>query len=431
MRIFSRFHILWLLLLCWLAAPARAATFISLSSQGSSHRIRVRVAEEAPAGQDVLEIHGLDLRGYEFSHAGERLLAEPARASEWTVKCQNRKIEIQVGAKKFELDKPFLIETPAGILRLSGKPYHDALRIYARANGCEVVNEVDIEKYLDGLVSSEFSATWNEESIEAQVVAARTYALFQMREARLLKPANHFDVDASTKDQVYGGSMKEDYRASRAVQKTAGQVLTVGSDSDPKPIKAFYHSMCGGMTEMPEEVWGTHHPGFRSVKCDYCASAPHFNWELKLSNSELQDKWVNGAKSEGPQKGWGEDWAKILAEGKLTEIRSLELDASGRVARVESDWSLGEGTSARHVKLAIRATKLREWLGATKFRSTYFEIERSKPLFGELSWNFKGRGNGHGVGMCQWGAKAMGEKGFKMAEILKFYYPDAILRKLW
>jgi len=396
-----------------------------MSSEGSAHRIRVRVAEEA---SDSLKIHGFDLKGYEFSREGEKLLAEPGRSSEWTISCAEKAIHIKVGDKIFNLTKPFLIETPAGFLRFRGRPYHDSLRIYARAGGCEAVNEVDLEKYLDGLVSSEFSASWNEESIAAQVVAARTYALFQMREARILKPKNHFDVDASVKDQVYDGSMKEDYRASRAVKKTEGQVLTVGSDQSQKPIKAFYHSMCGGMTEAPEAVWGTKHAGFRAVKCNFCAGSPHFNWNLKLTSDELREKVMSGAKLEGHQKGWPEDWAKIIATGKLTEITLGEKDSTGRIAKVRTHWSVGEGTTARKVELSLRATKFREWLGAAKFRSTYFEIER---VPGEPVWSFNGRGNGHGVGMCQWGAKAMGEKGFKVAEILKFYYPDAILRKLW
>ena len=103
---------------------------------------------------------------------------------------------------------PTTVETPAGFFQYKGRPYRETLRIHALPSGeCEVVNEVDLEKYLDGLVNSEFSSQWSEEAVAAQAIAARTYAFYQMREAHM-RPEAHYDVDSTTKDQVYDGSYR-------------------------------------------------------------------------------------------------------------------------------------------------------------------------------------------------------------------------------
>jgi stage II sporulation protein D len=272
--------------------------------------------------------------------------------------------------------------------------------VYSAGAFCEVINDVSLEKYLDGLVNAEFSAEWAEEAVAAQVVAARTYGLFQSRQAQ--KKLAHFDVDATVRDQVYDGSYKEDYRASRSVERTRGLVLTVGKGNGAEPIKAFYHSMCGGATEFPEHVWGAKMPGFkRSVTCKFCAEASRFNWTLDM------------------QKG---DFPALVKGGKLMDIRVTAHTKEGRVATVVTSWE----QAGKLVEVPFSGAKFRELIGPAKLRSTWFQVTAV-----QQGWHFQGHGNGHGVGLCQWGAKVMGEKGRKMAEILKFYYPDAALKKLW
>src|SRR6185312_11126927 len=91
-----------------------------------------------------------------------------------------------------------------------------------------------------------------------------------------------FDVDASVKDQVYQGSLKEDFHSSQAVKKTRGMILTVGSDNAPLPLQAFYHSTCGGQTELPEHVWSRPlYPGFhRQITCPFCRESPAYSWKI-------------------------------------------------------------------------------------------------------------------------------------------------------
>jgi len=394
-----------------------------IASVPSAQKIRVRLAEAIPK----VSVRGFDLNIFE-AHEGKTLAAHLDRVSEWEVRCQDGRVRLLAsqGGKSLDLKEPVLLESPTGFLNFRSHPYRQVLQIHSVGSLCEVVNVVDLEEYLDGLVNSEFSSKWNEESIAAQVVAARTYAWFQIKKAQKDLKAR-FDVDATTRDQVYDGSVKEDPRSSRTVDRTRGLVLTVNQGQEPSPLKAFYHSTCGGVTELPEHVWGSTFPGFkRSVKCPYCSSSPRFRWQLDLHSSEVAQSMLRGARSEGAAQGWPKDWLSYLRDGKLTHIRVVGLDPEQRVAKVATVWVRGKET----IELNVSGPRIRDWLGVTQLKSTAFQVTEHRGTGGQR-WRFEGRGNGHGVGMCQWGAKVMGEKGHSMAAILKHYYPDAKLSKLW
>lgn len=397
--------------------------------------IRVRLAEGATA----VAVRGFDLR-ISDARSGTKAVAAPDRLSQWDFRCRGDRIRaIRRGGKALELRSPAVIRSPTGFLRAFDRPYRDSVVIYSAGMFCEVINEVDVEKYLDGLVNSEFSSKWSEEAIAAQVVAARTYALFQLRSARAVTPRAHFDVDATDKDQVYDGSLREDFRASRSVERTRGMVLTVGPDRSPEPLKAFYHSTCGGVTELPQNVWGKPRPGFKKiVQCPFCKSSPKFHWELQLDPAEIAQAFLKRGALSGPggidnglEKRWPRDWMDIVRGSRLLGIRVDERDPSGRATRVSTVWWHRKAL----VDLSMSSNQFRSWLGAGRFRSTFFEVSHltttAGPAPGDGVWRFQGRGNGHGVGMCQWGAKVMGEKGFTMVSILKRYYPDAVLRRMW
>jgi stage II sporulation protein D len=320
-----------------------------------------------------------------------------------------------------------MIETPAGFLQVAGKPYREGVHVYAKDSHCEVINELDLEKYLNGLVNSEFNARWNEEAIAAQVVAARTYALYQIKDAR--RRGSHFDLDSTEKDQVYNGSIREDHRASRVVDKTKGLVLTTGTGAGIVPLKAFYHSTCGGQTELPENVWGAKYAGFRRVvNCPFCTGSPRYRWDLELSAGDLARSFVAGYRDMGKRLGWPDNALDILRQGRLIDVRVSQVDAQSRAKRVTSLWSF----QGKQIALTVPGPKFREWIGTDKLKSAWFGLKPAKMLMSAADrWKIEGRGFGHGVGMCQWGAKSMGEQGYNVATILHHYYPDAILRRLW
>jgi stage II sporulation protein D len=423
------------------ALPIAALASIPKHSAPTPSDLSVKIRVRVSPGVPVVQLRGFDLRIFEQT----RLTSAPDRQSEWELKCghgPNAKIRarrvgnIPSGARNragsagaseddFELQAPVAVQTPAGFLSLHGRPYRGEIVVYPNAGKCEVINEVDLEKYLDGLVNAEFNAKWSEQGIAAQVIAARTYAYYQMQEAS--QRGKHFDVDSTDRDQVYDGSIREDFRASRAVEKTRGIVLAVNEGGAYMPLKAFYHSTCGGVTELPEKVWGTHYPGFRRVRCPYCGSSPRFRWELDLTPAEISRLITKGAAGEAEALGWPSDWKKVLARKDLVEVATDEAEEGGRPNRVVMLW---RDAKSRSIELAAPAGRVRNWLGTQNFRSTSF---KANPFLKGLVkfWHFEGRGNGHGVGMCQWGAKVMGDLGYSATTILKHYYPEATLRKLW
>lgn len=394
--------------------------------------IRVRITE----GVSHVDIRGYDLKIYQTKKGISEPVAQIDKTSEWQFRCQEGKIRARQlhtskMARVFDLQEPVTIKSPVGFLHYGEMPYRNQMTLYSAGLLCEVINQVSLEKYLDGLVNSEFSSHWNAEAVAAQVVAARTYAYFQILENRK-KRTQHYDVDATIKDQVYNGSLKEDFHSSQIVEKTKGLILTSEKNGEiTHPIKAFYHAACGGRTELPERVWGSFYSGFKKqVSCPFCGAFPKLQWELEISHSELTQ--ILQQKLTHPEftPHLSRSITSIIEQGRLLDLRFHTAGNSGRVAHVTSVWANGKNLT----EVQIPSARFREWIGVLRFRSTAFQAAFHRTRLGtrqELSWQFFGRGNGHGVGMCQWGAKVMGEKGFKMAAILKHYYPDAILRKMW
>jgi stage II sporulation protein D len=278
----------------------------------------------------------------------------------------------------------------------------EALKIYSGTlpKTCQVINEMDLEHYLVGVVNGEFSSRWNENAIAAQVVAARSYALHQLRFAR--RELAHYDVETDTRDQVYAGVDSEDFSAHRVVEMTRGQVLVASSDDGSAlPIKAFYHSTCGGRTDSPARVFGKVQPGIgHGVYCGYCNSSPRYKWSLRVTPAELKQAFGFDVSGLSIVSSWD--------SGRVRQIEILSRSGAFKLRR-------------------ISATELRSKLGVERVRSTAFVIDRQA----DGTWLLSGRGNGHGVGMCQWGAKEMGAQGESYPKILSHYYPDSQLRRLW
>lgn len=282
----------------------------------------------------------------------------------------------------------------SGAVIVNGKPYRGMAEISPGDKGLLVVNELPLEDYLVGLINCEISSAWPIEAVKAQAVIARTYAL-NRRQARASAP---YHLESSVMDQVYDGCQIEDSRAKRAVMETAGQVLTYNNAL----IQAFYHSNCGGRTEAAENVWGTALPYLKGVECQYCLGSPASLWEQHLSLREVEDRLrAAGVKLSG-----------------LTGIKPGPLNRSGRMNRVILMTTRGEQSLA--------GDQFRKFIGYGVIKSTNFT---ARMIEGEL--HFTGVGNGHGVGLCQWGAKQRALAGFSYEEILSYYYPGTELKRFF
>ena len=276
---------------------------------------------------------------------------------------------------------------------VNGKPYRGAAEILPVDKGLLVINQLPLETYLVGLINCEISSAWPIESVKAQAVIARTYALNRKE----LRKKALFHLESTVMDQVYDGCLIEDSRARRAVMDTAGEVLKYRGTI----IQAFYHSNCGGRTEASEQVWGRALPYLKGVECQYCLTNPTTSWEQKLSLKDIEAKLRS---------------AGFRVAG-LTGLKPGQLNNSGRLKYILAVSSRGEAR--------VAGDQFRKAIGYGVIKSTNFRMKASN---GDIT--FSGLGNGHGVGLCQWGAKQRALDGFSYAEILSYYYPGTEIQRI-
>ncbi|MFQ5427464.1 MAG: SpoIID/LytB domain-containing protein [Thermodesulfobacteriota bacterium] len=293
---------------------------------------------------------------------------------------------------------------PSFFLYLNKRPYRGRLVIHAdpaSRDGLLVVDELDIEEYIAGIINYEISSAWPREAVKAQAVAARTYMLHRMERA-LPGP---YDIEGSTSGQVYRGAAAEDEASLRAVRECGGEVLLF----DGKPALTVYHSNSGGRTDAAGDIWtggggAEEYPYLRSVPSSHDGDAdPRYRWDFALSAASLK-RVLQG---EG------------FNIGSPRRVRLDDLTPGGRVRRVRIIDDQGR-------TLTIRGEEFRRLIGYSIVRSAVFTVRREGGLF-----IFRGRGSGHGVGMSQWGARGMAEAGASYREILRHYYPGARLKKLF
>ena len=287
-----------------------------------------------------------------------------------------------------------LVATAPDFVLINGKRYRGIIEITPVDKGILVVDELHLEDYLVGLINCEISSQWPMESIKSQAVIARSYAIFQ-RDARKNAP---YHLESSVMDQVYNGCDIEDSRAARGVSETAGEVLTF----EGRVIQAFYHSNCGGHTDAAENVWGYSLPYLPGVDCKYCLTASSGKWQQTIPLKKIESLLKGGT-----YQVYG-----------LREIRAGGRNKSGRLNELLLLTAKGS--------VPIPAVSFRKLIGYSIIKSTNFEVR----TVGDDAF-FSGAGYGHGVGLCQWGAKQRAEDGFDYREILSYYYPGTRLVKIY
>jgi|DewCreStandDraft_2_1066082.scaffolds.fasta_scaffold00244_59 stage II sporulation protein D len=253
-----------------------------------------------------------------------------------------------------------------------------------------LINEVDLEEYLYGVLKMEISPAWPMEALKAQAVAARTLAVYLIQQGRYKEGG--YDVRDTVESQVYAGVNAEDPVTTQAVEATRGLILAFQGG----PINAVYHADSGGHTEDSEYVWGKYYPYLRGVPDPYSGS-PYSQWSLRMSLQEIEELLRRqGLSFQGIQR-----------------IDAVQRSPSGRVMRVRIVATGGGGE--------ISGEQLRRALGYDALKSTKFTIvplpEGVRPAV-----EFRGSGWGHGVGLPQWSARNMALSGRTFEEILTYYY---------
>lgn len=371
------------------------------------------------------------------------------------------------GGKEYHINGTFYVkprnEKENNVFEFEGVKYRDGLVIHNDSDGILVVNKLDMERYLYGVVGKEMGGYAEEEALKAQAVASRSYALSRYN------PANKYDVGVDVMTQVYRGYDAEiaagGSRVVSAVDATKGEVLFY----EGKLVQAFYHSNAGGHTANSENVWSESLPYLRGIASPYDKYAYNFptqtttgwpantyKWEEKISRDKLLELISKWNKDSEPK-----DKIEVGEILELNVFRSNKENPSDRVLQL--DFVGTEGTqsfyrnSIRSVLGGLRSTKFEINSDATAYimsgnkevnviehgedlmavsanghvrevapRQDSYKVAGShterflKKRFFQIE--ISGYGHGHGLGMSQWGARGMAAEGYTYQEILEYYY---------
>ncbi len=314
-----------------------------------------------------------------------------------TIKKLNDKIFLTLDSNKdkfFEItnNKSLIIKSSdrRGIW-INSKRYSGKINIVIRNNKIFVINVLGVEKYLNSVVGSEMPHQWHIEALKAQAIASRTYALQKTNNGL-------YDIDSTQTNQVYNGLESSTAKTRRAVRETRSLVMTYKN----KLINALFHSSSGGMTENSEDVWSDPYPYLVTVK-DFDQRNPKIRWKKEVSKSELKEIFP------------------II--GGIQQIDVLNITETGRIKNLKITGIFGEkvitGKEFRS-KLGLKSTLFRPRISENFYDKKDLNYESNINFYPYLT--ISGIGAGHGVGMSQWGARYMANKGYKANQILKHFY---------
>jgi stage II sporulation protein D len=301
----------------------------------------------------------------------------------------------------------------AALLSVGGKPYRGDLAFFASDTGVMVVNVVKIDDYLRGVVPLEIGTRSMDDSaaVQAQAVTARSYAYIHLTNSR----SRFYDVTAGVGDQVYGGVEVETPVASEAVESTRTLVLRYAG----RVVNAPYSSTCGGSTASASELWRSNDEPYLQPVSDqipgtsryYCDIGARFRWTRTLEASTLNQALAQYLANYTSVPNHTPGAARSIAVSSHTP--------SGRVGTLLISTDRGNFTlRGNDIRYVLRAP------GGEILNSTSFLIETVNAADGSLARvNIRGNGNGHGVGMCQWGAIGRARAGQDFRTILRTYYP--------
>lgn len=334
------------------------------------------------------------------------------------------------------------------VIDVNNKGYRGAFEFIRQTNSdMTIINVVPFEQYLYSVTSSEMPSLWNIEALKAQAVAARTYALEHVGACADLG----FDMNPTTEFQAYNGYSSEAASSRAAVDATRGRVIYY----DGKPISAVFFSSDGGYTENSENVWTSVVPYLRAVQDKYQpADFNKKNWTNSVTPQEIKDYYASNGIDIGDivdiqvtsySKSNNALVMKVVGTKGIKEYDKDEIRGflGGKILYSQTFTVSKKGDSTVSVisakqgslTLTLNNAKIITKNGVTTITVNSPVYVRTKSSVNNLNINtvpnsfiFNGKGWGHGIGMSQWGAKGMGDAGFKYDQILKYYYTGIEVR---
>lgn len=324
-----------------------------------------------------------------------------------------------VGGQSFSGDSLELQVPASGLTQYGPTSYRGSLRL-APTEGSQfaVVNCLDIENYLAGVISKELRSNWSDETYKALAVAARTFARYQ---AITFGRGSFYDVTDDQASQVYGGYSAETTKSRSAVSQTYGQMLVCNTGSGEGLFLTQYSAACGGtvngayvlrnVQQLPPTVGGQH--------CDDCSTCPKYAWPpVRISKADVY-KAVVAAYPNG------------ASLGLVSDVRVASMTPYGRAWWVDVYGRPGmDPLRLRADDLRLSLLRSRNASGAS-IASSLYSMNCQIRSVGDSIEFYDGKGFGHGVGLCQWGAEGKALKGWNSVQILNFYYPGARIVKAY
>lgn len=352
--------------------------------RSSSALLPVRLLSQEPDLDQITLIAPFTLAGETFP------------TGQWQLQVHNQQLFLRGGGQPRHYRRPVLLQHAAGVQAPDREPrrYRGVTQIQAIGeNQLALVNWVELEDYLLGVVPGEMPADWPMTALEVQAIVARTHAVPFLTVPRWDSgPPDSFLLD-STADQVYGGVSYESPTTTLAVRSTQGQIVTYNG----RPIEALYHSTCGGHTSANQDIFAPPaQPYLQGVACHWCQPSPFFGPHTSyLSKSDLVELFGN------------------------YDVEIVRKDPYGRPLEVR--------VGARHFSGQEFWFTVGQTLGWGLLPSNRYSLTPSGDLF---AYRLTYQGAGHGVGLCQWGARGQALAGESTAAILSYYYPDTRIQSV-
>ncbi len=311
------------------------------------------------------------------------------------------------------------------ILDIGGKKYRGNVILKPEGDKLTVINEVGVDDYVKGVVAREMPSSWHIEALKAQAVAARCFGFTAMGKHGDMG----FDLCDNTNCQVYGGIAAETEATNKAVEETAGVVVTYNG----KIINTLFSSSNGGYVEASENVWGGSYPYFKTFKDEYEKTEEISGgvWEVEFTPEEIKSELLFNQ----------------VDIGDIVGMEVVKTSSSGRVLEVKITGT--KGTKSYTKSYARTFLSLRSQLytitqptgnsvyvlgenGKEKVTGKYYALtaeglKEFSNSSGSDKYIISGRGYGHGVGMSQWGANHMSQQGLTYEDILTYYYKGCTL----
>ncbi|MEH2079043.1 MAG: SpoIID/LytB domain-containing protein [Nostoc sp.] len=356
----------WVSVFLWMAlvAPAQASVILRVAIERGVNQVKV----------------GSSTTGIVKDSTGRTLGELPAMSAYYA-----QAVPGGIALDKWQSGLFWIEPTGKGFVYIGDRWYRGRTLVVPTDKGLTAVNWVDDQEYLYSVLGGEMDASWPQEALKAQAIAARTYALYE-REKQRNNPV--YDL-GNTPDrwQIYKGVISESPATYTAVDSTLGQVLTYKN----RIILSVFHACSGGHTENVEDVWGSSEPYLRAVQ-DYDQNIRECNWVKTFSPSEIS--------------------AKFIEVGSVTAMIPETYSPFGSVKVLKIVGN--KGTKV------LQGEQVRT---ALKLKSTRFTVTKG----GDGSFVLQGLGYGHALGMSQWGAYNLARQGVNHLQILGHYYQGVAL----